>query len=283
MYLNDEQVKRSYELHRHAYGSIVRALDFRFNLEGPDFMALSDREVLKGQYEAAIRYLDDRIRELITSLNQRGLLDNTMVIITSDHGEYLDTHGMWSHRFLIYEDVTRVTLMIREPGRTEALHIDTPVQLTDVYPTVASVALGVAGPPPHHDARDLLELAQSPGEPRIAVAEYNGPGNEMLAMAKAYDSPIVRHRFAPAIAAQDGRFKYIASSDGQREFYDLIADPGERNNLIESRPEEARRLAEYISRWLDAVPQYRPTRPGGVPALDPDTERALRSLGYLGG
>ena len=91
------------------------------------------------------------------------------------------------------------------------------------------------------------------------------------------------HRDHPQIAAQDGRFKYIASADEQRELYDLLNDPGELHNLIEARPAEAERLATTIREWLDAVPQYQPSQSDVVPVMDPETIKALRSLGYLGG
>ena len=84
----------------------------RLNTDGPLLVAPEDREILRRQYLAAIRYLDDRVRELLGLFKQRGLLDHTLVVIASDHGEYLDTHGMWDHRFLTYDDVSRVALLL---------------------------------------------------------------------------------------------------------------------------------------------------------------------------
>jgi arylsulfatase A-like enzyme len=113
MFMTNEQVARSYELHLRAFGHITGVLDRRFNLYGGEFLAQADREVLKRQYEAGLRYLDDRVSELIRMLEERGHLENTLVVITADHGEYLDTHGMWSHRFLTYNDLVHVPFLER--------------------------------------------------------------------------------------------------------------------------------------------------------------------------
>ncbi|HRX87060.1 MAG TPA: sulfatase, partial [Phycisphaerae bacterium] len=80
-FLAPPQVRRSYELSLSAYGRIVDALDRRFNFEDSTFLPESDREVLRGQYDAGIRYVDDRVDELIDMFRQRGLLDDTLVVI----------------------------------------------------------------------------------------------------------------------------------------------------------------------------------------------------------
>ncbi|MFQ5805837.1 MAG: sulfatase, partial [Phycisphaerae bacterium] len=86
LFLDAAQLDRSYDLRRRVHGNLVRRLDRDFNIRGSDFLSVSDREVLQRQYDAAIRYLDDRVREVIEMFEQRGLLDNTLVVIVSDHG-----------------------------------------------------------------------------------------------------------------------------------------------------------------------------------------------------
>ncbi|MCK4303348.1 MAG: sulfatase, partial [Candidatus Eisenbacteria sp.] len=282
MFMTNEQVARSYELRRRAFGPINGVLDMRFNLDGPEFLVPADREVLKRQYEASLRYLDDRISELIRMLEERDHLENTIVVITSDHGEYLDTHGMWSHRFLTYNDLVHVSLILHVPGRDQRARVPTPVQLSDLYATVLNAALGGREPGPGFGSRDLLELADCPEEPRVVITECGGPHAATRRRAQQRDNPIVLHRIQPQIAAQDGRFKYIISADGERELYDLFTDPGELHNLIDVEPAEAERLEAFIEHWHESTPRYQPSDEDEIREMEPDVIEALRSLGYLG-
>ncbi|MCH7527226.1 MAG: sulfatase, partial [Planctomycetes bacterium] len=306
MYLNDAEVDRSYDLRRRTYGNIVTALHYRFNFEGPDFMDVKDRDVLKRQYEATVRYLDDRTRELIGIFDQRGLLDETLVIIASDHGEYLDTHGMWSHRFGTYDDVARAVLLVREPGRQRGVRISTPVQLSDLFYTVLKAAF-IESPEANRGAhrplqgrgtdegdiprpsermghavmRDLIAVAAAGGAARVAITEYRGPTPTRLMQVVASNRTSEDEHFRSQTAAQDGRFKYIVSSDGHRELYNFRVDPGELYNLVEILPDEARRFAGYIKHWRATTPLFDPSQTATTRTLSPSLLDALRSLGYV--
>jgi arylsulfatase A-like enzyme len=279
MYLTDKEVDRSYDLRWRLHGNLHRALNKRFSIQGGDFLLPADREILKRQYLAAIRYLDDRLREIIELFEQRGLLDNTLVVITGDHGEYLDTHGMWSHVFLTYQDLVHVPL--REPGRQEGLRVAAPVQLSDLYATVMNAALGTSQASPGFGSRDLISLARSGGPPRVAVTEYGGPDHDWIPEMRQQGDPEVDHRIQPQLAIQDQRFKYIISNDGRGELYDLAADPGELHNLLEAHPAKAQQLARQLQEWLEAVPKYQSARSQAAPELSPEVLEQLRSLGYV--
>jgi len=282
LYMDESQATRSYRLRRREYGDIIQALDYRFNIEGRGFFPPADRGILKRQYLATLRYLDDRVAELLDIFRHRGLLENTLVVIVSDHGEYLDTHGMWSHRFLAYNDVIHVVLMLREPARHLGQRVTTPVQLSDLYGTILHALLGQPQAAPGYDACDLFALAAAGPRARIVIAEYNGPYEGTRARIRRSNDPAVLHRARPQIAALDGQYKYIGSSGGVQELYDLVTDPGELENLMEAQPDRAMRLAAYIRGWCQAVPPRRPTAERDVPGLSPDVIRALRSLGYVG-
>ena len=282
MFLTDQQVDRSYDLRR-VYQDLVFTMHQRFNIDGPESLPPSDRDVLKGQYQAAVRYLDHRVGEAVGIFEQRGLLDNTLVIVTSDHGEYLDTHGMWAHTFLAYNDLVHVPLLIREPGRQQGRRVSTPALLSDLYPTVLQTVLGTSDPGPGYDARNLLDLPGADPAPRIAVSEYNGPDQTTLSRALASGSEVVARRTGAQIAAQNGRFKYLRSITGFEELYDLRHDPGELHNLIAEQPDQARRLADYIDQWREMVPKFEVSQQVSVPEMDAATAKALQSLGYVGG
>lgn len=287
-FLSDEAVRRSYALRRRVHGEIENWLHEHAIIEGYDDMPQLDRDTLCGQYDAGLRYLDDRIAELLDLFAAAGRLDNTLVIITGDHGEYLDTHNMWSHHFLTYQDVVHVPLIIRPPGGGRGRRIERVAQLTDLYTTVLRATLGAAAVTPTPRAIDLLaadaDTASAAGSaPRYAVAECYGPGKKLEDQLLALRDRAFRHRACKQLAVVGPRFKYVESSDGQLELFDLTADPGELHNLATTSPESMRPLAAYLARWKRAVPKFdvRAAQPGGQ--WSPDVLKQLGALGYVGG
>ena len=282
LFMNPTQVDRSYDLRSNSYGSIVEVLNKRFNLEDDSFLPQSDREVLKLQYDSAIRYLDERVGDLVGMLEQRALLDNTLVIITSDHGEYLGTHRMWGHRFMVYNDLVDVPMMIRNPREKESERVSTPVQLSDLYRTILKFALDKDEPESSHGTEDLFQLAASKPRTRVVVSEYGPPSDKDIAEIQASKNPRVQHYAQGYVAAQDGRFKLILSDAQTQELFDLEKDPGETNNLAATDKKTAQQLAAYLELWQANHPRLvsedKPTAPAEI---DPETMNALRGLGYI--
>ena len=281
MYLTPAQVSRSYELAFSAFGNLSTRLDMDYNISGSDFLSDADREVLRGQYAAAIRYLDDRLRETIQLFESRGLLENTLVIITADHGEYLGEHGMWAHRFQTYQELIHVPLLVRPPGRAAAWRQAKPVQLSDLFATITTAVVPQPPTEPPPGSRDLLRIEPDADVQRIAVSEFDGPAPQSLHRFKRVTDPIILERKQRQIAAVDERYKLIRTEDGRHELYDLLSDPQETTNLAESVPREVDRLGAFLDQWLAETPKYKP------PATDAGkvTERLMRSmrqLGYLG-
>lgn len=285
MFMTPQQVHRSFDLKRRVHGDMVSWLNLRGVMHGyDDFFAQEDREVIKRQYEAALRYLDDRVRETLAIFRKHGLLENTLVVITADHGEYLDTHGLWSHHVLTYQDLIHVPLMIQTPGQTVGQRSTALAQQTDVYPTILNFALGASTAPSTRDSRDLLEHAAAAGGERIGIAECAGPRIIEARVMLASRDPKIRHRASSQIAATDGRWKYIESSNGLRELFDLEADAGELNNLATTHGEQLRRFENYVKGWLASTPAYQPPPGANNPAnLTPEQLQTLKSLGYVGG
>ncbi len=282
MFMTDEQTRRSYALRESAYGSLFEALLRRFNLEDRTFLPEADREILSRQYDASIRYLDDRVAELIGMFEQRGLLDNTVVVIVSDHGEHLDSHNLWGHEFLAYNDLLHVSLLLREPGRSKPIRISSPVQTSELFPTVLSMVLGQKPKPGRFAPRDLLQVAELGGEARTVVSEYAGPWPKTRDRIRRMDGTDRVDLIVPCIAVQDARYKFIVSTQGQREFYDLVTDPNELLNALDQHPAEVNRFAEFLKDWYQAVEPYRSKGNQVVPDLAPGVLDSLRSLGYVG-
>ena len=224
-------------------------------------------EILRGLYDGAVNYLDSKIGELTSFLKARGLLDDTAVIVTSDHGDSLGEHGQIGHRLELYEPLVRVPLVIRYPGRLAAgvTHTD-PVELRDLFPT----ALELAGADCHEPADDTGYRAVSLLHPQSAddrpwtFAENKAPQSHGGVVAR-----MIRSR----------RQKLIWRSDGRHELYDLERDPGEVQNMIEQEPELACDLEGELQRWQDALTGE--AVGAGVAEYGEHVLSRLRDLGYI--
>lgn len=213
---------------------------------------------LERRYARGVEYTDAALGRLFQELRQRGLYDNTIIVITADHGEGFGEHGHLQHGFAPYEEVMRVPLIIRLPRRlrTRVHRVDGPVALIDLYPTLTSLA-GL-GPEAGLGGRDLSSSIR--GEPigaRIIVSE-----------SVAGD------------AATDGRWKLIRFPDGRFELFDLRQDPGELHPLVGACEGPCAALRD---RLLEVEKRARTGMRQGPEEVevDPRDVKDLRALGYL--
>jgi arylsulfatase A-like enzyme len=254
--------------------------------------SFSDAEIthLNELYDAELLYTDYIVGEMAAALRERDLLDGTVFVVTSDHGENIGDHGHMDHVFSLYETTTRIPLVIRyptlfAPGST----VESPVQLTDLFPTILTLAGVDPDEYPSHGRSLLDDLTPD----RAVLCEYYYPrqairGYRRLDDRKSPGLDPYRRRIRSLTA---GGVKLIWGSDGRNELYDLGADPDERVDLIDS-PAHSKvaaalqaRLAELVDEHLSARretladPASRPETPDA--GLDEATREALRSLGYL--
>jgi arylsulfatase A-like enzyme len=236
-------------------------------------MGEEDLRLLRGLYTAELAHLDDVVRRLLEGVDAALGLEDTVVVVTSDHGEHLGEHGLMDHQYSLGERLLRVPLAVRWPGSAHAGVHPGLRQLVDVAPTVLAAA-GAAMP-----AEPGLGRALDAGPRPWALAEYLAPQPTMEAHARRGD-PAPFRRFDRALRAlrlADGR-KVVAGSDGSVVLHDLAGDPEELHDLAAERPEEAAELAERLRRTGPDEPADA-AAPEEVP--DRDVRRALESLGYL--
>jgi len=208
-------------------------------------------------YYACVDYLDDCIGELLDGLEGAGLLENTYVIYTSDHGEMAGEHGLWSKRSY-YDASVRVPFLVAGPGITGGRAIRAPVELLDLFPTFCELA-GVPIP-------DGLE-----GEGLISILH-----GERSARGKRFARADLLPGLEPVVfrMAADERWKYVEFPGDPPILFDLAKDPGETTNLLASgqdAPEapidELRRAAtaglswEEIARMRAEETERRPASP----------------------
>lgn len=221
-----------------------------------------DLGYLKNRYDEGIRSFDKGLAEVMRSLESRDLLDKTLVIVTSDHGEAFYEHGEVKHCRNLYDSEIRVPLWIRAPGISRPGRVSTATPLLDLAPTV----LDLLGLPPfaEHEGKSL--------RPLLTRLQISDPEMEALTFSAFHT-----HR-----AVTDGRFKLLTTLDdptGDRLF-DLSRDPEEQLNVIDDQRPHLHRLRQALRRWMAEDPLE-----GNVikqKELGEEIEEELRSLGYIG-
>ena len=276
-FLDDEGAARSRALRHRVFGDLELALNQRVAREGQGFLSEGDREVLRRLYDGTLYYLDARVAELLGSFQAHGLLENTLVIVSSDHGEYLGNHDLWSHLYRSYEDLTHVVLAVRDPAAPGHRRHDGLVQLSDLHHTVLLRTLGAES---GADAsRDLLT---APPGPRIAISEAGAIGARSGTEGNTFrmpDTPRGRRLAQPELAIRSGRFKLLQPESGAAELYDLRSDPTEQRNILGQHGAVAVELTRELRRFERRVKPYQPSLGDLQPT--PELQRALRELGYV--
>ncbi len=206
-------------------------------------VSAGELEVLRGLYDGEIAYVDSKIGELVDGLRARGLADDTVLVITSDHGEHLGENHMLGHKLSVYEPLLHVPLVVWGPGHIPAgQRIAGQVQSFDLFGTIldlAGVDRGKASKLPGAEAAPETYTFSELAYPQIFL-------DVIHKQISGWDTS----RFARALTTVRGsRYKLISGSDGSEELYDLQADPHETKNLAGSEPKELGRLERVLEEF----------------------------------
>ncbi|HVS17220.1 MAG TPA: sulfatase [Planctomycetota bacterium] len=224
-------------------------------------IAEEDVDYLRALYDAEIRETDLALAQVLADLEGRGLLEDAVVVLTSDHGEEFLEHGTLKHGYQLFEESLRVPLVLRVPGATPRREAQAVAQHIDLAPTLLElVGLPV---PSVFQGRSLVPLVRGePLEETVVVSATAWRGIDL-------------------VCARKGRWKLIVDrADGSEQLFDLVEDPGETRDLLHGQ--------EAIAGMLRAAIERAETPPAGVTLSglegqgDPDAERALKALGYFG-
>jgi arylsulfatase A-like enzyme len=179
-------------------------------------------------YDDNIFYLDRQLGILLDELKRRGVLDDTLVIVASDHGEHLGDHGLFFHGCSLYRQVVGVPLVIVDPRRVaEGRVIAAPVSLRDIPATVV-------------DLLGLKEKAPFPGRSLVGLWSGSKPAEDFPAeqlLMEADKPPVLTNQGREPVAKGSMQalvaegMHYIRSADGLEELYLLNSDPEERSNV----------------------------------------------------
>ncbi len=234
------------------------------------------------RYDAEIAHNDRSIEAMIDRLGKLGVLDSTLVVIASDHGEEFWEHGLGAHGHSLYSELIRSVLLMRGPG-IAARRVSEPVQLIDIMPSILELT-GTPAPALLH-GQSLVPLLR--GQPfRRAAPVFSSK----LALPRAKPGGGVPENLTDTVAMIDGGMKVIFRPGAARaglaeiEVYDRRADPGDRNNLFAKSPVLAAKARPAISKWIESQRALRKQLgPAGKSRIDSTNLERLRSLGYLGG
>lgn len=203
-----------------------------------------DAESLAGEvaaYDGSIQYVDTQIQDLMNSLRKRGILDNTIVVITSDHGEAFGEHNLLSHKNGLYREVIHVPLIVWNPKAIPAgRHVSRPISLVDIPRTLIAFA-----DPDYHGSfpgRSLEELWAGDG----SANRWPDPLSEL---AQIPFSPNFPNYYAPVRSVVGPEYQYISQKGGDL-LYDWKADPQELHDLSHSEPSICTTMRAEVDRAL---------------------------------
>jgi len=259
------------------------------------------------QYDREIRYTDRSLEGFFTQAEARGLLENTIVVLLSDHGEEFGEHGAFGHGPGVHDEVLRVPLIVRGPGIAAGRRIGKPVSLVDLMATVLDLARVDAKDAPGHSFADDARVGVAPDAPANSRPVFSeARAGKGIFLTKRHGPRGARVE-VPVHAIRSGGRKLIrnpgpphpseaqAAAPGKSEaegpvyrYFDLTADPGEWRNRWDPAVEEAARLHDLLEQHIAEVEAARSvvedavhTETGIPGVLDADRREKLEALGYL--
>lgn len=224
-----------------------------------------DIEHLVNLYDDEIHAVDSEIGRLIGALEERGVLDDTLVVLVSDHGESFLEHGAIQHGQSVYQSEIHVPLIFRWPGLAPTRRPE-PVCSVDVMPTVLALL-----------RRPIPESLVG-----VPLLGEGAPESRPSSLCFAAGRADWRSQSANLLALRRERAKIIYDRRRDHyEIYDLRGDPHEKNNLAPESWDAAARDLRALRAALDTFGDLTPLAGDAAIELDPEAERALRALGYI--
>jgi arylsulfatase A-like enzyme len=263
-------VHHPYVPHEEAAADLGLSFDFgeryaiklrRKMLEEPESLTDAELQTLVDLYDNEIRYTDAQIERLLDVVDETIGLEDTAVIVTSDHGEEFGEHGGFSHNPSFYDELLHVPFVVNgadRVGQTDVTgHQPEELELLDVPPTISDLA--DVEPPAEYRGRSALDAMDSDKDADVFSETWREDDYKL------------------SLRADGAKFIWNRETS-EKEFYDLEVDPKETENLVG----EDDRAAEYETRIREHLAELRESNED-LPdvGMDVETEERLRNLGYL--
>ena len=229
------------------------------------------KAVARALYDGEVRYVDHNVGQFLDSLRERGLYDDSLIILTSDHGEAFWEHGDNAHGYSLYQEELHVPLIIRPPGGGGGKRVRSFVPVQALAPTILELC-GLAAEKHPSWVPSLTPLLAQDAEDRYDTAIFS--------------SGVLFGELRRSIVLNGAKYVYNVTSQSE-ELYDLETDPAERISLVNERPEIMAAARKRLKKLEAIGAQIRqefgledPVDPASAGA-DAEMERRLRSLGYI--
>jgi arylsulfatase A-like enzyme/Flp pilus assembly protein TadD len=235
------------------------------------------RDYAAQPYDGEIAFADEQVGRLIRYLKDKGIYQNTVIVLCGDHGESLGEHGEKTHGFFIYNSTMHVPLIIRLPekrlpGKAAAGVVTDPVSLVDLMPTMLG-ALGV-DIPSQVQGRSLLPELRSPADRDDRTSRERA---DRVLYGETF-MPRIHFNWSELRGSENTKYHFIDAP--KPELYDLAQDPGELHNLFTDKTAVA---AEMRAKLVGLIRDYSAGKEmAEKTGLDPALMERLKSLGYAG-
>jgi len=231
--------------------------------EGRMQFSPEDLRHLSALYDGEVAFLNRHIGQLMEWIRGMDLAEDTLVVLTSDHGESLGEHEYIGHGSVLFDQTLRVPLIFFCPGRVPAGLVEgRPVESIDILPTILDL-LGVPAPAGIQGV-SLAPLLRGEGLSRP---------DETYAERRRYEG------LEEVFSVRGTRWKYIVSRPGGEALYDLVEDPDELRDVARDYPDKVRHYRESLDRWRGRTPGS--TEGKGMGEVDQGVLERLKALGYV--
>jgi arylsulfatase A-like enzyme len=240
---------------------ILKYMNAAWRDKSPDWD--EDMALFRRLYDGAIIETDKKLGELFEYMTDRRLWENTLVIFISDHGEAFLEHGLLGHSKYLYDELVRIPLIMAFPdGSHRGTRIGQTVSIIDIMPTILDY-LDIEAPPEKvMQGRSLLQVMAG-GAPELPAFSSTRAGG------KRYSIVWHDHKYI------------IHPKSGAEELYDLAADPAEKINLVDKRPDMTKKLSEKLEAAQAEDQKIRKKIKRSKVKIDGTLKKQLEALGYL--
>jgi arylsulfatase A-like enzyme len=247
----------------------VKILSGEVSLNGHEY------ELLKDLYDANIAFVDGQLQRLFRLLDGSGVLDNTVLIITADHGDQFGEHGLFGHSLSLYDTLLKVPLIIRYPDQiSPGLSCTKQVQTIDLFTTILEI--GGVETEVHNNGRrgtNLIDYAKNDSDFDIPAYAEQGRWNRKELLGHPFNNK--------KWCIRTNSHKYIKADSGNNELYALETDPKERVNLISKDLPEKEILSKKLDEIISGLIEQKTSGAEESGDIDESIEGRLKALGYL--
>jgi arylsulfatase A-like enzyme len=239
------------------------------------------KKTLDSIYCAEVAYTDELVGTFLKRLRASGKLDQTLLIVSSDHGEHLGEKQFVGHGLSLYNELLHVPLIIRDPDGDlpRATTVDSFVSTRRIFHTIAKAG-GIA----QTDEQKFTLAQNTRNDPDKGVVFSEGiPASNTLNLLKRRAPHLIQERGCDLVrrAVFSEQYKLIKTGESQLELYDVLADPTEETNLCDILPEQVETMEAQLEAFLKRAEVVTPSSEAANSYDDPQVRRRLRDLGYL--